>query len=138
MFYKHPFTRAEISWVMTKAKMDPYAKSEGNWHGDSDGDLKSVRICAYVCMYVVSVFGHVCMCISAVWMCVCMLDVYERMRVRRMKLGRRELYSFVCACVCTRACVYIYIYIYIHTYIHTYIYTYVDTCTYIRMHLRGS
>jgi hypothetical protein len=58
MFYKTPFPRSEISWVMSKAKTDPYGKAEGNWHGDTNGDLKSVCMHVYVCECM-----HVCVCV---------------------------------------------------------------------------
>jgi hypothetical protein len=43
MFPKHQFTKPELSWVMTKAKSDPFSAIETNWHGDVEGDLKMVR-----------------------------------------------------------------------------------------------
>lgn len=42
MFPKHQFTRSELSWVMSKAKSEPFSQIETNWHGDVEGDRKMV------------------------------------------------------------------------------------------------
>jgi hypothetical protein len=59
MFTDIPFTRTEMSWFMTKAKQEPLSNLEGNWHGDSDGDVKLLNFVEWLsCVLRMALVGY--------------------------------------------------------------------------------
>jgi len=59
MFKDVSFTRNEMSWFMMKAKNEPISKIEGNWHGDSEGDIKLLNFIEWLaCVLRMALVGY--------------------------------------------------------------------------------
>ena len=59
MFTDLAFTRIELSWFMMKAKQEPFSGLEGNWHGDSDGDIKLLNFVEWLsCVLRMALVGY--------------------------------------------------------------------------------
>jgi hypothetical protein len=59
MFKDVSFTRNEMRWFMMQAKSKPISSIEGNWHGDSEGDIKLLNYVEWLgCLLRMALVGY--------------------------------------------------------------------------------
>ena len=59
MFKDVSFTRNEMRWFMVQAKSKPISSIEGNWHGDSEGDIKLLNYVEWLgCLLRMALVGY--------------------------------------------------------------------------------
>ena len=59
MFKDLHFTRNEMSWFMMRSKLESLSQIEGNWHGDSEGDIKLLNFVEWLsCLLRMALVGY--------------------------------------------------------------------------------